>query len=185
MYRLSKWIQEVSTGKVTLLALVIFLIFTATVLPAQSKKSESYSSGVGTVDLRFWYSAEEVYEIAEAYGETGRQAYIKSAFTFDVIWPIVYLVFLATLISFVLGRVLLLDKKLLLLNLIPILAVFFDFLENDLASYIFFKFPIQQPIISNLLPVATFLKWIFIGISFVGIIGGLGAWIIQSVRKNN
>ena len=183
MQRLSNWIRERSTGKLALIALVIFLVFTATVLPAQSKKSEAYSSGVGSVDLRLWYTAEEVYEIADAYGEAGRQAYIQSAFTFDVIWPIVYLAFLTTAISYIFGRVFSPDSKLQLLNLLPVLAVFFDFIENDLASFIFFKFPVQQPFLSQMLPVATLLKWVFVSVSFVCVFVSLGAWILQIVRK--
>jgi membrane-anchored glycerophosphoryl diester phosphodiesterase (GDPDase) len=70
---------------------------------------EVYSSEVGSVDLSLWYTSDEVYEMAEAYGEEGRQAYIQAWLTFDVIWPIIYMVFLSISISYLFKKIF--DKK--------------------------------------------------------------------------
>jgi len=42
-------------------------------------------------DTSVFYSAGELYGMAESYGEEGRAYYIYSRFTFDLIWPAAYL----------------------------------------------------------------------------------------------
>lgn len=64
--------------------------------------------------------------MAEAYGESGRQAYIRARFTFDLVWPLVYTLFLATAISWVLGRAFALDSCWQRANLAPLLNAIFD-----------------------------------------------------------
>jgi hypothetical protein len=101
---LSEWLRRVSTGWVALIALVIFLSFSALVLPSQSANAEIDSQGVGSPDLSFYYSPDELYSMAEAYGEAGRDAYVRARFTFDVVWPIVYTLFLSTALSWLYTR---------------------------------------------------------------------------------
>ena len=74
---------------VALLALVVFLLFTALVLPAQSAQAEAQFAGVGSPDTSFWYTPDDLYRMAEAYGAQGRPAYNRARFTFDIAWPLV------------------------------------------------------------------------------------------------
>ena len=71
MRKLSNWLYRVSTGWVALIGLVIFLLFTALVLPEQSAQAELVSGEVGSPDMSFFYSLQDIYEMAEAYGEQG------------------------------------------------------------------------------------------------------------------
>jgi len=94
----------VSTGWVALAALVIFLLFTALVLPQQATKAAQKTGSADSPDTSFFYAPDDLYRMAEAYGESGRQAYIRARFTFDLAWPLVYTLFLATAMSWALGR---------------------------------------------------------------------------------
>ena len=99
MGQVSRWICRVSTGRVALAGLVVFVLFTALVLPQQARLADGSSGGAGSPDLSLWYSADDLYAMAESYGEAGRDAYVRARFTFDLVWPVVYTLFLATSIG--------------------------------------------------------------------------------------
>ena len=98
---LSEWLERISSRWVVLIALVIFLLFTALVLPRQASSAASTAGDAGSPDMSFFYSPRDLYGMAEAYGSQGRVDYVRARFTFDLIWPLVYTFFLATAISWV------------------------------------------------------------------------------------
>jgi hypothetical protein len=173
LQRVSFWLRRVSTGWVTLSALVIFVLFTALVLPGQSASAEKVTGDAGSPDTSFYYSAEELYQMAEAYGAEGRSAYIRARFTFDLVWPLVYSVFLVTTISWVYGRAFQPLSRWQLANLIPLVGALFDYLENVSASLVMGRYPDQLTLIATLVPIFTSLKWIFLGGSFALILAGI------------
>lgn len=163
----SDWILKVSTGIVTLGCLIIFLVFSILVLPNQASMAEVYSDDIGSPDTSFFYTADELYRIAQAYGPEGRSAYIRARFTFDVAWPLVYLVFLGTSISWLLKRSDLQGTSWQLLNLVPLAGTIFDFLENVSTAIVMARFPQSTAVIDHLAGVFTLLKWVSISASFV------------------
>ena len=75
--RVSKWFIQISNGWITLGAIILFLSFMVLVLPARETNTDLGSENVGTPDLSFYYSPNELYQTAEAYGENGRAKYNK------------------------------------------------------------------------------------------------------------
>jgi hypothetical protein len=174
MKKLSDWIIKISTGWVTLICLVIFLLFTAFVLPSQAEGADAYGGEVGSPDTSLYYSADELYQFAEFYGPQGRSAYIRARVTFDVVWPIVYLAFLATAISWVYQKVDKQGKYWRWLNLLPVFGLVLDYLENGATSIVMARFPDRILMLPHLAGIFTALKWVFIGGSFVVLVIGLG-----------
>lgn len=174
----SNWLYRISTRFVALAALVVFLLFTALVLPRQASSAELSSGGGGSPDMSFFYSASDLYRMAESYGEQGRQSYIRARWTFDLIWPIVYTFFLSTAISWLYGRAFTSDSSWRWANLVPVLGMAFDYLENLSTSVVMLRFPHQTPLVDSLAPIFTALKWVFVGGSFVLLILGavIAAW---------
>lgn len=164
--KLSNGFLKISTGPLTLACLAIFIIFSALVLPDQAAKAEVYSGEVGSPDTSLYYSASELYAIAEAYGLAGRAAYIRARFTFDVIWPLVYLAFLATAISWLVKKADLDWQTWGRINLLPVAGVIFDFLENGSAALVMARYPQPTAVIGHLAGAFTLLKWVFIAASF-------------------
>jgi hypothetical protein len=163
-----------SRSWIVLAATVLFLLFGIFILPNQSAAANAYSGEVGSPDLSLFYSANTIYQMAEQYGQAGRDAYIRARFSFDLIFPLVYGFFLITGISWFLGRFTKETSHLRLLTLTPIVGIFFDFLENISASIVINRYPAQSPIFANLAPIFTLIKWVFVGGSFlVLIISGL------------
>lgn len=173
MNRLSDWLYKVSLGWVVILSLVVTLVFMAAVVPRQAKNAERYSGGVGSPDLSLFYTPDKLYQMARAYGDEGRDYFIRMRFTFDVAWPILYTIFLCTSISWVFQRTLTPESRVWRGNIIPLLAGSFDFFENVCTSIVMFRFPSQTPIAATMAPFFTFIKWAFVAGSFLLLLFGL------------
>jgi len=173
MKRISDWLNKVSSGWVTLAAVIIFILFSALVLPGQSARSEEEGGSERSPDLSLYYSAGELYQMAEEYGEAGREAYIRARFTFDIAWPLVYTFFLVTTISWIYSRTFPPESWWRRANLAPILAMVFDLLENLSTSLVMYRFPERTPVVDSLATVFTSLKWFFVTGSFLLLIGGI------------
>jgi hypothetical protein len=182
--RISDWLGRVSTGWVALAAVVIFLLFTALVLPQQASKSEQETGSAVSPDMSFFYAPADLYEIAESYGDEGRQAYVRARFTFDLVWPLVYTLFLATAISWVFGKAFAPDSRWQRANLAPLLGALFDYLENLSTSLVMLRYPTQTPVVDIFATVFTALKWGFLGVSFVLLIGGIVVAVWRWTEKS-
>ena len=170
---ISDWLCRVATGRVALAALLVFLLFTALVLPRQATQVERETGSADSPDTSFFYSASDLYRMAESYGQQGRQAYVRARFTFDLVWPLVYTLFLATAISWVFGRAFAPDSRWQRANLTPLLGALLDYLENLSTSLVMLRYPDQTPVVDALAPVFTALKWGVLGASFLLLFGGV------------
>ncbi len=179
---LSNWLNRVSDGRVALAALLIFALFIAFVLPAQPEITSPDGTSAGSPDLSFWYSPDSLYEIAEAYGPTGRAQYIRARATFDVAWPLVYVAFLATSLSWVF-RAMQRDRGVWRrANLIPVAAGLLDLLENVSTSIVMLRFPAHTSGLDLLAPVFTMAKWVTLSAGFLTLFAGLTLVILFRLR---
>jgi len=177
---ISTWLRRFSSGWIALLGLVVFLAFTALVLPGQSAQAREASGGAGTPDLSFVYSPADLYRMAEAYGPQGRADYIRARFSFDLVWPLVYTFFLATSISWSMGKVFPASSRWQQANLTPLLGLLLDYLENLACSLVVARFPATTPVVDLLAPVFTLTKWLTLGAGFVllgiGLVAAVWKW---------
>ena len=158
-------LHRVSTGPVALIALTVFLLFTALVLPQQATNAET--EGAGSPDMSLIYSTGDLYRMAEAYGPEGRTDYVRARFTFDLIWPVVYFAFLTTSISWLSRKAFPTGSLWQRANLVPLIGTLFDYLENITAALVIGRYPARTPVADVLAPPFTFVKWIFVGGSFI------------------
>lgn len=183
-WNFSRWLRQVISGPIALVALLIFVLFVIFVLPNQSSRGETgESEAAGIPDLSFYYSPEEIYSWAEAYGLSGRQDYILARFRFDVIWPLVYTFFLTSNITWLYKRGFPADSRWQYGNLAPVAGMLLDFLENLSTSLIMYRYPLRTPIIDLLAPLFTMFKWIMVGGSMILLFMGLIAVFNQAFRK--
>jgi hypothetical protein len=179
----SDWLRKVTSGRVALVATVIFFAFTALVLPGQSTSTATETGEVGAPDTAFFYTPADLYRFAEAYGEEGRAAYIRARFTFDIAWPIVYTLFLATAITWLYARAFSSDSRWQLANLAPLIGAILDYLENVSTSLVMWRYPARTPVVDTLAPVFSLAKWAFVGGSFVLLLFGL-AMAVRRWRRD-
>ena len=180
-HRLSDWIHGITNGRVALTALITFLLFTALVLPNQASSVAANSQDAASPDTSFYYTADSLNQIASDYGEEGRDAYIQARFTFDLIWPLVYAVFLSTSISWTYRKAFAQESLWQRANIVPVLAALFDYLENISTSLVMLRYPTATPVLDSLAGIFTLVKWVLVAGSFallfIGVILGATRWV--------
>lgn len=181
---LSAWCYRAVTPLILLFALILFALFMALVLPSMSGRLADLTGVAVSPDTSFIYSSKDLYAMAEAYGETGRSYYVYQRFTFDLVWPTVYLLFYVAVITS-LFRVLHGEHLFRLFNLLPFGAALFDLLENISAAFVMYRYPRESPVAANLAPLFTFAKWALIGASSLAIVVGIFMAFRNYLNKKN
>ncbi len=184
MKRLSELISQYASGRVAILATVIFIAFMVIVLPRQSAQSEAITGGGGSPDTSFWYTADRLYQFAETYGEAGRNAYVRTRWTFDLIYPMVYGFFLVSTTSQLFKFAFTPDSSWRRMNLLPLFGVILDYLENSATSLVMARYPAPSPLVVEIAPYLTLLKWLFVGASFIALFVGSGLALFQFYIKS-
>lgn len=167
MRRLSQRLFALARGWIVVVTVAIFVLFSILALPRMAAESAARTGGAQQPDTSFIYSPADLYRMAEAFGPAGRQAYIVARFTFDVVFPIVYGAALIALISWLAGQAFPPDSPWRLLNLAPVAGMAFDHLENIATVLVMARYPLRTPVVDLLAPIFTFIKWVFVGGSFV------------------
>ena len=181
--RLSDWMCRVSNGKVALSSLILFLLFTALVLPGQAARAGADTGEAGSPDMSFYYTARDLYQMAESYGQAGRRAYVRARFTFDLVWPLVYAAFLCTGISWVNRRAFGTDSPWQRANLVPVWGALFDYAENVSTSVVMLRYPSETAVVDALSGVFTAVKWVLVNGSFVLLLIGVGVDVWRWVGR--
>ncbi|MGB2965686.1 MAG: hypothetical protein WBB69_17050 [Anaerolineales bacterium] len=163
--KLSKWLQQNSSGSIVIGSLMIMLLFTITVLPGQAQSALKNTGSEDSPDTSLFYTSTELYQMAEAYGAEGRQAYIHARWTFDLVFPLVYVAFLSAGISWFIKTLPNKNELWELLNLIPIVGGIFDYLENTAASIVMATYP-KMSFAVYLAPPFSLVKWLLIALAF-------------------
>ncbi|PKM64880.1 MAG: hypothetical protein CVU96_00540 [Firmicutes bacterium HGW-Firmicutes-20] len=147
-----------------ILSLLIFMSFIIFILPQEAAKSEAFGL-TENIDTSFVYTADDLYRIADSYGEEGRAFYIRQRFTFDLIWPIAYTQFLLIASAYFYKKTKLLKASYLLY--VSLVAAGFDYLENIMASIVLYRFPQTTPILADISGIMTLMKWSTLSLSFL------------------
>lgn len=164
----------------SLLSVILFTLFMIIVLPNESAQSASLGLDQSP-DTSFFYTRETLYDIAESYGEEGRAFYIEQRFTFDLIWPLVYGIFLSVTITtlYLYIKPSHIHQKIFFL---PIIAVLFDYIENIFASIVMYRYPKETIIIDVLAGPITSIKWITLSLSFILLCYFIFLWIYKITK---
>ncbi|RYV03258.1 hypothetical protein SOPP22_05815 [Shewanella sp. OPT22] len=128
------------------------------------------SHGAGSPDVHFYYTSSQLYAWMSDYSDAGRLEYIKTRFSYDLFWPIIYVSFLSLAISFShkfqLSCNVLLKSYRAYFNLLPIAAGSFDLLENITVSVNMYFYPEHLWGLDWISGFCTLFKWIFVALAF-------------------
>lgn len=163
-----------------LISLGIFVLFMIFVLPNESQKSSALGLE-SSPDTSWFYTSDELYDIADQYGLEGRRFYIEQRFTFDLIWPLVYGLFLTIALAFfcqssVQGWL----KKLYLL---PVFAVGLDYIENIFTATVMYRYPKETFLMADIAGYITMLKWMTLMMSFMLLMLIITIYVIRLMKK--
>jgi len=110
-------------------------------------------------------------------------AYIKARWTFDLVFPLVYIFFLVTGISWFHQKLANSTEWTGYTNLLPAAAGLFDYLENTSASLVMGLYPTQVTGLALLTAIFSGVKWILITGSFLAYFGLAGAALFRWARS--
>ncbi len=166
-----------------LVTALVFATFLVAVLPGVARTTVEMTGTSASPDGSYLYTAEDLYRWAAAYGEEGRAYYVRSRFTFDVVWPLVYGLFLQVSLLLASRATVVVARLPSVLVFTPVIAVLFDFLENTSAALVMARYPATTPVAAHAAPVLTFVKWNVLVLAFV--LAGLGglAWLVPRLRR--
>jgi len=185
--KLSTWLIKVSKSWIMMMTLLIMVLFMVFVLPGQAALAEENTGDSISPDTTFFYGPEDLIQAATEYGEEGRQAYIQARWTFDLIYPLVYISFLVTGISWFYRNLEYSAEWIGFTNLLPLTAGLFDYLENIGASLVMALYPTQLSGLALVTSIISGVKWLLVGASFLAYFGLGGAalfqWIQGKLRK--
>jgi hypothetical protein len=126
------------------------------------------------LDLMFFYTPSQAFEMIDKYGEAGRSVYLKIELTADIIYPIIYTLFYGLLISWLFQRAFRSDSAMQRWNIMPVGAWFFDLLENVGIVSMLTVYPSKPAILAWLTMLFGSLKWgsfvVTIGLVLVGLV---------------
>jgi len=180
---MKKFLESIINWKILILTSLLFAFFIIIVLPYVSEYGKSNIGGIGSPDTEILISGEQLYKIAESYGNEGRETYVFLRWTFDVVWPIVYMTFLLSLII-ALGKTIQ-YKWAKNLYLFPIGAMLFDYLENTFLTIVMIRFPVEMFLFGSITSYVSLGKWIILNGSFVVVLVlGMTRLIIRIKKLN-
>jgi hypothetical protein len=141
------------------------------------------NDSVMPLDLMFFYTPAQAFEMMDRYGEAGRSVYLRIELTADIIYPIIYTLFYGLLLSWLLQRAFKPDSKIQKWNVMPVGAWFFDMLENVGIVSMLMMYPSKPEIVAWLTMLFGSLKWGFFVITMGLVLVGLVRAALNRFRK--
>lgn len=177
---LSNALHKFTHGRTILAFFVLMLVFALFIVPNLQGKLEASSGGTGPIDLLLAYTPETAYSMIKSYGDESRAAYRRFAMTSDVAYPVVYSVFFGLVITWLFRRSFAADSKLQLLNVVPLGAWLFDWLENIHIVTLLTTYPEMSSTVARFASLFTSVKW---GFGFVGIFLVLAGVVLAAKNR--
>lgn len=163
--------SKYASVKASLLLLLLVAIFNVVIMPNLAGDQQAVP-----IDLQFAYSPERAYELVNSYSEETRYNYMIGEMTMDVLYPVVYTLFLSL-------TLLLLFPKNQKLALIPYVIFVADMLENTGIVTMLYNFPKELYTVAMLTSVFSTIKWSVVAIALLLLIVGLVKALIAKFSK--
>lgn len=141
------------------------------------------NNSVLPLDLMFFYTPEQAFEMMDRYGAAGRSVYFRIELTADIIYPIIYTLFYGLLLSWLFQRAFKPDSNMQKWNVMPVGAWFFDLLENAGIVTMLAMYPSKSEILAWIAMFFGSLKWGFFVVTVVLVLTGLVRAALNRFRK--
>lgn len=165
MRQLSQWLYQISRWQTVCLATVVYGAFLFQVMAPHALEMQGFAGKWGAPDGHLFYSPEKLYSELGAWGDPGRQSYIRFRLGLDPLWAITYTAFLVSITSVALRRAFSTDNPRRLLNLAALLPMCADLIENGFGVFLIGSYPIRFDGLAWLMAGTSFFKWTTLTIS--------------------
>lgn len=168
------FLTKIARWPIILVLLVLYLGFSLGLFPYyQSQIDKLAGEPLTALDLRMQYSPEEVKDLMAQMGEEGRAINRFISGRIDMIYPLIYGLFLILLLVRLSST--LKYRRGPWLLLVPILAMLFDYLENIQVLRMLRQYPDISKELVAFSSLMSSLKWLFVlaALLLVVILGGI------------
>lgn len=185
--RVSDRIIRITSGRRVLATFVLYMLSGAVIYgkPFGIAQLQEISGGTGILDMEALYTPEQAYALFTAMGEAGRAFDLTRIVPLDLVFPFIYTLFYAVTITWLLHRWLPAQSRWHRLNVVPVVGGICDYLENFGIITMLLAWPAQLPDIARFTMVAGFVKFTFIILATVIIIGALAGWVVSMIKDQS
>jgi len=141
-------LAKLASVKLSLLLLLLVIVFNVAIMPNLTGDKKAVP-----IDIHFAYSPEKAYELINSYSDATRKSYMIGSMTLDVIYPVVYVLFL----SF---SLVVLFRKYEKLAWLPYFLFVSDLLENTGIITLLYNYPKELYHLAIVTSVFSTVKWI-------------------------
>jgi hypothetical protein len=171
-------IQRLLTKQATLRKFLIFFIVTHIIYVIMLLYSiplvSDYAGGMKILDIMpTGYTAEYARTLFDTLGEQGRNAYLFKQIPLDLIYPFMFGVTFALLLILIFRKTFDQTSKVHFLFFLPLIAAFFDYLENAGTILMLLTYPTFSDVMASANSLFTVTKSVFSALTFIMIIVGL------------
>lgn len=170
-------------GRVFILFLAEMLMMAYVMPLAAGIMAFAANNSVMPLDLMFFYTPDQAFQMMDKYGEAGRSIFLKIELSADVIYPMIYTLFFGLLISWLFQRAFQPESKMQKWNVMPVAAWLFDMLENTGIVSMLLMYPSKPEIMAWITMIFGSLKWGFFVITIGLVLAGLVRAAMNRFRK--
>jgi len=181
---MKQWILKRVTGASTISFLVLSNTVFAIMLLVTIPQLEAFSNGLKIFDVMpSGYSTEYAFELLNKLGIEGREYYRSFQLPLDLLYPLFYAIANSFLFVYLLKKMKLTSKWSLNVILLPVLAAFFDYIENGCILFMLLNVEDLESWHVTISSVFTVLKSICTTLYFTLLIAFFVAHIIRKKHK--
>lgn len=128
---MTRVLQHISNWKLILPLFILFALFTFYIFPEYQERINNLAGEtIQPLDTRLSYSTEEVKLLFDKLTEEGRNIYLFITGKIDMIYPLIYGLLFTLLLANLLKKLTRPGSKIILVSLLPLVGMLFDYLEN-------------------------------------------------------
>ena|SRR5687768_13789179 len=121
---------------------MLLVLFSFYIFPDyQSRLTRAAGEEITVLDTRFSYTQEEVLTDFEKLGQEGRVLYTVMVGHIDMVYPMIFGFLFVLILAYLLRNITHPQSNWMFLALFPLLAIFFDYLENFNTLHLLKTFP--------------------------------------------
>ncbi|MEE4177792.1 MAG: hypothetical protein V2I46_09800 [Bacteroides sp.] len=180
--KFSNWLLRQANGLIILILIALLVVFNRFLFPYFIVHFGP-GEGMPLLDTLFGFRPDQANYLLSSYGEAGRQGYITTIAVIDSLYPFVYGGLMAFSMSWTLKMTGFHGTSLQKLNLLPVTAMIFDFVENAGILGLLKLFPHKATALAGFTSIMGMAKWVLVFLSILIIIG-LSVWgLISSLKR--
>ncbi|GIW08634.1 MAG: hypothetical protein KatS3mg060_3439 [Dehalococcoidia bacterium] len=170
-----RWIRRSATGRRLLALTFMMLVFTLMILPWVMERFAGYSRGGHPIDVNVGFAPADAYATLEALGAEGRTFYLLFQITGDIVWPLVYALFLSTLLAWLFARGFSPSSPVQRFIIVPFLVLAADYAENLGILAMILAYPARLDAVAQLTSILQTIKWALTGVCGLLVLVGAAA----------